>query len=102
MSHGSVILAMEDPLPPSLVGHPVEVRFLDTNSLGGEALAAVFGTLNDLLHKVVDPITLAFAEGVGGGSESLDSVAAEPERCIFFVSSELGSGKAWWRGREGA
>ncbi|HEY9549979.1 MAG TPA: HlyD family efflux transporter periplasmic adaptor subunit [Kiloniellaceae bacterium] len=75
MSHGSVILAMEDPLPPSLVGHPVEVRFIDTNSLGGEALAAVFGTLNDLLHKVVDPITLAFAEGVGGGSERLDSGA---------------------------
>src|SRR3546814_19256635 len=57
MSHGSVILAMEDPLPPSLVGHPAEVRFIDTNSLGGEALAAVIGTFNDLLHKVVDLIT---------------------------------------------
>lgn len=57
MSHGSVILAMEDPLPPSLVGHPVEVRFIDTESLGGEALAAVFGTLNDWLRGLISPIT---------------------------------------------
>jgi multidrug resistance efflux pump len=63
MSHGSVILAMEDPLPPSLVGHPVEVRFIDTDSLGGEALAAVFGTLNDLLRGLVSPLTGS------GGSE---------------------------------
>ena len=70
MSHGSVILSMEDPLPPSLVGHPVEVRFIDTDSLGGETLAAVFGTLNDLLHDVVDPISLAFADrSAGGGME---------------------------------
>lgn len=57
MSHGSVILAMEDPLPPSLVGHPVEVRFIDTDSLGGEALATVFGSLNDLLRGLISPIT---------------------------------------------
>jgi mannuronan synthase len=56
MSHGSVILVMEDPLPAGLVGHPVEVRFIDTDSLGGEALAAVFGTLNDLLGSVFDPL----------------------------------------------
>ena len=62
MSHGSVILAMEDPLPPSLVGHPVEVRFIDTDSLGGEALAAVFGTLSDLLRGVVDPVTVGSAD----------------------------------------
>src|SRR3546814_10489531 len=61
MSHGSVILAMEDPIPPSLVGHPVEVRFIDTDSLGGEALATVFGTLSDLIRGVLDPITAAFA-----------------------------------------
>jgi hypothetical protein len=62
MSHGSVILAMEDPLPPGLVGHPVEVRFIDTDSLGGEALAAVFGTLGDLLAGVVAPLTTAFSD----------------------------------------
>jgi multidrug resistance efflux pump len=62
MSHGSVILAMEDPLPPSLVGHPVEVRFIDTDSLGGEALAAVFGTLSDLLRGVVDPVAVGSAD----------------------------------------
>lgn len=62
MSHGSVILAMEDPLPPGLVGHPVEVRFIDTDSLGGEALAAVFGTLGDLLGGVVAPLTTAFSD----------------------------------------
>jgi hypothetical protein len=53
---------MEDPLPPSLVGHPVEVRFIDTDSLGGEALAAVFGTLSDLLRGVVDPVTVGSAD----------------------------------------
>src|SRR3546814_12388173 len=65
MSHGSVILAMEDPIPPSLVGHPVEVRFIDTDSLGGEALATVFGTLSDLLRGVLDTLTAAFAADSG-------------------------------------
>lgn len=65
MSHGSVILAMEDPLPPSLVGHPVEVRFIDTDSVGGEALASVFGTLSDLVRGVVDPTSVSSADGGG-------------------------------------
>jgi mannuronan synthase len=65
MSHGSVILAMEDPLPPSLVGHPVEVRFIDTDSVGGEALATVFGTLSDMLYGLIAPFTVAEASDAG-------------------------------------
>lgn len=48
MSHGSVILTMERGLPPSLVGQPVEVRFIDTDSAVGDMVAAVFGTLSDV------------------------------------------------------
>lgn len=59
MSHGSVILAMEDPLPPGLVGHPVEVRFIDTDSLGGETLARAFGSLNNLLSTAVNSVWAA-------------------------------------------
>lgn len=61
MSHGSVILAMEDPLPPSLVGHPVEVRFIDTDSLGGEALAGLFGGINNVLRGLIAPFAVAEA-----------------------------------------
>lgn len=60
MSHGSVILALEDPLPSSLVGHPVEVRFIDTDTVGGEALAAVFGTLKGWMNSILSPLTTAF------------------------------------------
>lgn len=62
MSHGSVILTMEDPLPPGLVGHPVEVRFIDTDSLGGQALARAFGGLNGLLDDVISPLKAAIAD----------------------------------------
>jgi multidrug resistance efflux pump len=62
MSHGSVILAMEDPLPPSLVGHPVEVRFIDTDSLGGRSLAYLFQLANDLMRWVTEPITAAVTQ----------------------------------------
>jgi len=60
MSHGSVILAMEEPLPPGLVGHPVEVRFIDTDSLGGEAIARTFGVFDGLFRGVLGPIKAAF------------------------------------------
>jgi hypothetical protein len=52
MSHGTVVLAMEEPLPSSLVGHPVEVRFIDTDSAAGEAIAGIFRTIRDLLSTV--------------------------------------------------
>jgi hypothetical protein len=52
MSHGTVVLAMEEPLPSSLVGHPVEVRFIDTDSAAGEAIASIFRTIRDLLSTV--------------------------------------------------
>lgn len=77
MSHGSVILSMEDPLPPSLVGHPVEVRFIDTDSLGGEALAAVFGNLKDLIHEVVDPLSAAFADATPGATTEAETRGSE-------------------------
>jgi len=62
MSHASVILTMEDPIPAGLVGHPVEVRFIDTDSFGGEVLARMLGTMNDVLHGIIDPFTAAFGE----------------------------------------
>jgi hypothetical protein len=68
MSHGSVILSMEDPLPPSLVGHPVEVRFIDTDSLGGETLAAVLGNLKDLMDAAIRPLSDSFADASPGST----------------------------------
>jgi hypothetical protein len=66
MSHGTVILAMEEPLPTSLVGHPVEVRFIDTDSAVGEAVAAVLKTFNKLLHRIGDQVSSAVAEEARG------------------------------------
>ncbi len=61
MSHGTVILAMEEPLPTGLVGHPVEVRFIDTDSAAGDAVALVLKTITDVLHKITSQISTAFA-----------------------------------------
>jgi len=66
MSHGSVILTMEDLIPAGLVGHPVEVRFIDTDSFGGAVLARMLGGLNDILHAIMDPFTAAFGEPESG------------------------------------
>jgi multidrug resistance efflux pump len=51
MSHGTVILAMEEPLPATLVGHPIDVRFIDTDSPAGSAVASVFQTMRTLVNS---------------------------------------------------
>ena len=53
MSHGSVIVTTQEPLPPQFVGQPVEVRFLDTSSFGGQILAAAFRSLGDMYREWV-------------------------------------------------
>lgn len=68
MSHGTVILAMEEPLPTGLVGHPVEVRFIDTDSAAGDAVALVLKTITDVLHTITSQISTAFAGEPAGGA----------------------------------
>ena len=57
MSHGTVVLTMEKPLPASLVGHPVRVRFIDTESAVGEVISDVLGTTRQLLDSVAAKVS---------------------------------------------
>lgn len=53
MSHGSVMLVMNEPLTPSLVGHPVRVRFIDTDTDLGRITVGVIGVLNEGIESVI-------------------------------------------------
>ena len=57
MSHGTVVLAMEKPLPASLVGLPVHVRFIDTDSAIGDAVSTVLGATKHLLDAVAAKVS---------------------------------------------
>jgi multidrug resistance efflux pump len=63
MSHGSVILEVDDPLPPSLVGHPVEVRFVDTDTEVGRLLAEAFGALHRGFSALIGYVDSGFGSG---------------------------------------
>lgn len=60
MSHGTVVLAMEQPLPASLVGHPVRVRFIDTESAVGDVVSTVLGATKKVLDSVAASVAALF------------------------------------------
>jgi hypothetical protein len=77
MSHGSVMLQMSEPLTPSLVGHPVKVRFIDTDTGLGRITVGVIGTLDEGIDAAIASVAGWFggdvhaANGAGAPSPPL-------------------------------
>jgi hypothetical protein len=72
MSHGSVMLVMNEPLTPSLVGHPVKVRFIDTDTGLGRITVGVIGTLD----KGIDSAIASVAGWFGGDVHAANGAGA--------------------------
>jgi hypothetical protein len=72
MSHGSVMLQMSEPLTPSLVGHPVKVRFIDTDTGLGRITVGVIGTLD----KGIDAAIASVAGWFGGDVHAANGAGA--------------------------